>query len=124
MSMPKGSHFSSGALEKIAQTVGTPAYVYSKTGLLGSFRELEKGLSKLDHQICFAAKSNSNIAILKLLVEEGAGLDVVSGGELYRAAKAGARGDRIVFSGVGKTPEEMADALSKRIFSFNVESAE
>lgn len=113
------------SLEEIADRVGTPCYVYSSEGLLKPLEELQKGLTGLDHLICFAVKSNSNIAVLKLLHEAGAGMDLVSGGELHRAATAGVAASKIVFSGVGKTPGEMARALQQDgqgIFSFNVES--
>ncbi|MCM2280078.1 MAG: diaminopimelate decarboxylase [Oligoflexia bacterium] len=112
-------------LPEIAESTGTPVYVYSAEGLLRPFRELKKGLEGLDPLICFAVKSNSNVAILRLLANEGAGMDIVSGGELYRAGIAGVPGRDIVFSGVGKTPGEMARALEygeTGIFSFNVES--
>jgi diaminopimelate decarboxylase len=113
------------SLEEIADQVGTPCYVYSAEGLLHPLKELQKGLAGLDHLICFAVKSNSNLAVLKLLHEAGAGMDLVSGGELHRAGIAGAAANKIVFSGVGKTPGEMARALEhdgQGIFSFNVES--
>lgn len=112
-------------LVDIADAVGTPVYVYSAEAFLTPLEQLQKGLKPIPHLICFAVKSNSNIAILKMLSEEGAGMDLVSGGELFRAERAGVPGDRIVFSGVGKTPGEMAQALSYRgkgIASFNVES--
>lgn len=113
------------ALEKVADKVGTPFYAYSAEGFLKPLRELQKGLAGLDHLICFAVKSNSNIAILKLLADAGAGMDLVSGGELHRAGIAGVSPRKIVFSGVGKSPGEMANALEfggEGIFSFNVES--
>lgn len=113
------------SLSEIADVTGTPVYVYSAEAFLTPFKKLQKGLAGLDHQICFAVKSNSNIAVLKLLASAGAGMDLVSGGELFRVEKAGVAGDRIVFSGVGKTPGEIAQALEYRgtgIFSFNVES--
>jgi diaminopimelate decarboxylase len=113
------------ALSEVADLIGTPVYVYSANAFQAPLRELQKGLKGIDHLICFAVKSNSNIAILKLLAEAGAGMDLVSGGELYRAQAAGVPGDRIVFSGVGKTPGEIAAALQYErngIFSFNVES--
>ena len=117
------------SLAKVADHVGTPAYVYSATGFLAPLKELQKGLKGLDATVCFAVKSCSNLAILRLLSEAGAGMDLVSGGELHRAALAGIPGERIVFSGVGKTPGEMASALEYRssggkigIWSFNVES--
>lgn len=112
-------------LEEIADRVGTPCYVYSAEGFLKPLKELQKGLAGLDHLICFAVKSNSNLAVLKLLHDAGAGMDLVSGGELHRAAAAGVTASKIVFSGVGKTPGEMAHALEhdgEGIFSFNVES--
>jgi len=112
-------------LEKIADIVGTPAYVYSSDAFLSSLKSLQKGLAPLDHLICFAVKSNSNIAVLDLFAKAGAGMDLVSGGELYRAGYAGVPANRIVFSGVGKTPAEMRIALefeNEGIRSFNVES--
>lgn len=112
-------------LDKIADAVGTPFYAYSADAFLTPLGEFERGLKGLDHIVCFAVKSNSNVAILKMLAQAGAGMDLVSGGELYRAKMAGVAGNRIVFSGVGKTPGEMAAALEYRgtgIFSFNVES--
>lgn len=115
------------SLSAIADEVGTPAYVYCADALLAPFRELKKGLASIDPMICFAVKSNSNVAVLRMLAEEGAGMDLVSGGELHRAGIAGVRPECVVFSGVGKTPGEMADALEfhgEGIFSFNVESAE
>ncbi|SLN21791.1 diaminopimelate decarboxylase [Roseisalinus antarcticus] len=110
------------ALEDIAAAVGTPAYVYSTATLLRHFKLFDEALSGMPHMVCFAMKSLSNIAILKLLAAEGAGMDVVSGGEYARARAAGVPGDRIVFSGVGKTREEMRMALEGGIRQFNVES--
>lgn len=113
------------SLIEIAESTGTPAYVYSAEAFLGGLRELQKGLSGMDATVCFAVKSNSNINILRMLAKAGAGVDLVSGGELFRAGAAGVPADRVVFSGVGKTPGEMAHALEfgdKGIFSFNVES--
>ena len=109
-------------LVDIADQFGTPVYVYSADAFLTPLRELQKGLKDVDHLICFAVKSNSNLAVLKMLSEAGAGMDLVSGGELYRASLAGVPSDKIVFSGVGKTPGEMIEALERGIFSFNVES--
>jgi diaminopimelate decarboxylase len=114
------------SLAKIAAAVGTPTYVYSADAFLSPLRELKRRLSRVDHTICYAMKSNSNLAIVRMLSDEGAGMDLVSGGELFRAEKAGVPGDRIVFSGVGKTAEEMESALAYEdgggIYSFNVES--
>jgi diaminopimelate decarboxylase len=110
------------ALPAIAKSVGTPVYVYSGEAFLKPLREFQKGLASVDATVCFAVKSNSNIAILKLLSQNGAGMDLVSGGELHRAAKAGVSGKKIVLSGVGKTAAEMRLGLEKEILSFNVES--
>ena len=109
-------------LSEIAAAVGTPAYVYSSATLLRHFRLFDAALDPLPHLVCFAMKSLSNLAVLKLLGDAGAGMDVVSGGEYLRAKAAGVPGERIVFSGVGKTREEMATALKGGIRQFNVES--
>jgi diaminopimelate decarboxylase len=106
----------------IAAAVGTPFYVYSCATLTRHFRLFEEALSGLDHLICFAMKSNSNQAVLTHLAGLGAGMDVVSGGEYLRARAAGVPGERIVFSGVGKTAADMAMALEGGIRQFNVES--
>lgn len=114
-------------LSQIAKEVGTPAYVYVAQGFLDPLLEIKSGLQGLDHLICFAVKANSNLAILELLSSQGAGVDIVSGGELYRAQKAGVPAQRIVFSGVGKTDLEMKKAIeyqNQGILSFNVESLE
>lgn len=110
------------ALSEIAAEVGTPFYCYSAATLTRHFRLFDDALNGLDHLVCFAMKSNSNQAVLKLLAAEGAGMDVVSGGEYARAKAAGVSGDRIVFSGVGKTRDEMRTALEGGIRQFNVES--
>ncbi|WP_147126953.1 diaminopimelate decarboxylase [Shimia ponticola] len=107
---------------EIAAAVGTPFYVYSSATLLRHFTLFDDALSWGDHLVCFAMKSASNQAILKLLGDAGAGMDVVSGGEYARARAAGVPGDRIVFSGVGKTVDEMRMALSGGIRQFNIES--
>ena len=110
-------------LADIAAEVGTPFYVYSSATLLRHYQLFDDALSWADdHLVCFAMKSASNQAILKLLGDAGAGMDVVSGGEYARARAAGVPGDRIVFSGVGKTREEMRAALTGGIRQFNVES--
>ncbi|MCH2077057.1 MAG: diaminopimelate decarboxylase [Rhodobacteraceae bacterium] len=111
-------------LSEIAKAVGTPFYAYSSATLLRHFHLFNDALawSKPGHLVCFAMKSASNQAILKLLGDAGAGMDVVSGGEYARARAAGVPGDRIVFSGVGKTREEMQQALTGGIRQFNVES--
>jgi diaminopimelate decarboxylase len=109
-------------IAQIAEEVGTPFYVYSAATLTRHYKLFSEALSPLPHQICFAIKSLSNLAVLKLLGDLGAGMDVVSGGEYMRAKAAGVPGDRIVFSGVGKTRDEMALALQGGIRQFNVES--
>ncbi|WP_294928706.1 diaminopimelate decarboxylase [uncultured Paracoccus sp.] len=109
-------------LTQIAQAVGTPVYVYSTATLTRHFGLFRQALEWTDHLVCFAVKANSNIAVLKLLGDLGAGMDVVSGGEYARAKAAGVPGDRIVFSGVGKTAGEMRQALKGGIRQFNVES--
>ncbi|EAR50790.1 Orn/DAP/Arg decarboxylase, family 2 [Oceanicola granulosus HTCC2516] len=110
------------ALDDIAAAVGTPVYVYSAKTLLRHYGLFAQALEGLDHLICFSVKSLSNLAILSLLAREGAGMDVVSGGEYARARAAGVPGERIVFSGVGKTREEMRLALEGGIRQFNLES--
>jgi len=109
-------------LPDIARDVGTPFYVYSRATLSRHYALFAEALSPLDHLICFAVKSNSNVAVLKVLGDLGAGMDVVSGGEYRRALAAGVPGERIVFSGVGKTAEEMRLVLESGIRQFNVES--
>ncbi len=110
------------SVSEIAAAVGTPFYCYSTATLERHFRLFDEALEPMPHLVCFAMKSNSNQAILKTLAALGAGMDVVSGGEYARAKAAGVPGDRIVFSGVGKTIEEMRVALEGGIRQFNVES--
>ncbi len=107
---------------EIAAAVGTPFYVYSTATLLRHFRLFDEALEGMDHLVCYAMKAASNQAILKTLAQAGAGMDVVSQGEYLRAKAAGVSGDKIVFSGVGKTAEEIRTALSGGIRQFNVES--
>jgi diaminopimelate decarboxylase len=111
-------------IETIAKAVGTPFYLYSLNTLENHFQAFDGAFSKVDHLICFSAKANSNIAILRVFIRHGGGVDVVSGGELFRAMKAGARPDRIVYSGVGKRPDEIEYALELPILMFNVESSQ
>ncbi len=106
----------------VAEEFGTPAYVYSAGTIRNNFRRLDRALAPLEHLICYAVKANSNIAILDLLSREGAGFDIVSGGELFRVLNAGGRADRCTFAGVGKTREEIAYALREGVYCFNVES--
>ncbi len=98
-------------LTDAAEKFGTPSYVYSNASIQDAYRELDRGLGVLPHTLCFAVKSNGNLSILRMLAKMGSGFDVVSGGELEQLRHIGVRGDRIVFSGVGKTREEMRAAL-------------
>jgi diaminopimelate decarboxylase len=106
----------------IADQVGTPFYLYSHATITRHYRVFDEAFNGLEHLTCFSVKSNSNIAILRALAREGAGADIVSGGELLRALRAGISADKIVFSGVGKTPADIELALTSDIFMFNVES--
>ncbi|WP_417455935.1 diaminopimelate decarboxylase [Kordiimonas sp.] len=115
-------HAEDVALPRIADEVGTPVYVYSTATLKRHFRVFREAFARINPLICFAVKANSNQAVLTTLAREGAGADVVSLGELMRALKAGIPGERIVFSGVGKTDEEMEVALNANIKQFSVES--
>ena len=109
-------------VEEIAAVVGTPFYVYSTATLQRHFGLFDEALDWAEHLVCFAMKSLSNQAVIKVLADAGAGMDVVSAGEYLRAKAAGVSGDRIVFSGVGKTADEMRMALEGGIRQFNVES--
>jgi diaminopimelate decarboxylase len=109
-------------LAEIAAQVGTPFYCYSTATLTRHFRLFDEALDGVDHLVCYAVKAASNVAILKTLAELGAGMDVVSGGEYARAKAAGVPGERIVFSGVGKTRDEIAQVLAGGVRQFNVES--
>lgn len=115
-------HAEDVAIREIAAEVGTPFYVYSAATLERHFRVFDEALSPNPHLVCFAVKSNSNVAVLRVLAKLGAGMDVVSGGEYRRALAAGVPGEKIVFSGVGKTREEMAFVLEHGVRQFNVES--
>lgn len=110
-------------ISRIAKEVGTPCYVYSHATLLRHFRAYDSAFKNIPHVIAFAMKANSNLAILRLMAKEGSGADIVSGGELFRALKAGVPASKIVFAGVGKSPDEIRDALKADILMFNVESA-
>lgn len=109
-------------LPQIAAAHGTPCYVYSRAALLSRLEEFRLALSGRDALVCYAVKANSNLAILNLFARAGAGFDIVSGGELARVIAAGGDPARVVFSGVGKTKDEMRQALAAGIFCFNVES--
>jgi len=109
-------------LSKIAEEVGTPCYVYVSDLITEAYTTLDTHMAKIPHMICYALKANSNLAVIKTLAQMGAGADIVSGGELFRALEAEVPADKIVFSGVGKTREEIDFAIRKKIFCFNVES--
>lgn len=111
-------------LLSLAETHGTPLYVYSAGTLRNHFRRLDAALAGVDHEIAFAVKANSNLSVLRLLAAEGAGFDIVSGGELFRVIKAGGNPAHCTFAGVGKTRAEIEYALQQGIYSFNVESEE
>lgn len=110
------------ALSAIAQKFGTPCYVYSKAALIAAYRAFDQAFAERDHLICYAVKANSNLAILQTLATLGSGFDIVSGGELQRVLKAGGDSQKIVFSGVGKSSDEIRRALQTGILCFNVES--
>ncbi len=109
---------------RIASEVGTPVYVYSHATLTRHFRVFDEAFAGVPHLVCFAMKANANLAVLKLFSDLGGGLDVISGGELFRGLKAGVAPQRIVFAGPGKTCEEIGYALKSDILMFNVESAQ
>ena len=115
-------HAEDVAVAEIAAAVGTPFYVYSTATLLRHFKLFDEALAGMDHLVCYAMKANSNIAVLRTLAQAGAGMDVVSIGEYLRAKAAGVPGEKIVFSGVGKTADEIRMALQGGIRQFNVES--
>jgi len=110
-------------LADIAARVGTPCYVYSLATLRRHYRVFEHAFEKAPHVVCYSVKANSNLAVLRAFAKEGSGFDIVSGGELHRALAAGGDPRKIVFSGIGKTRDEMAAALRAGILAFNVESA-
>jgi diaminopimelate decarboxylase len=110
-------------LTQIAKEVGTPCYIYSHAALIRQFRAYDSAFENIPHIVAFAMKANSNLAVLRLIAREGGGADIVSGGELYRALKAGIPPSKIVFAGVGKSREEIRDALTSDILMFNVESS-
>ena len=115
-------HAEDVSISEIASVVGTPFYVYSTATLERHYQVFDEALAGMDHFICYAMKANSNMAVLRIMAAMGAGMDVVSGGEYARAIAAGVPGEHIVFSGVGKTREEMAAALTGGIRQFNIES--
>src|SRR5947199_8123273 len=110
-------------LARIAADVGTPVYVYSERTLERHVRVFDDAFQSVPHLICYAVKANSNINILRRFAEWGTGFDIVSGGELFRVLRAGGTADKVIFAGVGKTPEEIRSALDAGILFFNVESS-
>src|SRR5208283_46769 len=110
------------SLTDLARDYGTPAYIYSQNAVTSRLRAYRDALAGVPHRICYAVKANSNLALLQVLQREGAGFDIVSGGELFRVLAAGADASKVVFSGVGKTREEIRFALERGIHSFNCES--
>lgn len=110
------------AVNELADTYGTPLYIYSAATFRRHFDAFDSAFAGLDHMTCYSVKANSNLAVLKLLADLGAGMDIVSGGELYRALKAGVAPEKIVYSGVGKSAGEIKEALAADILMFNVES--
>jgi diaminopimelate decarboxylase len=109
-------------IEDLAEKFGTPLYVYSYHTLIDHFHKLQIAFAGVDALICYSVKANSNLALLKALVDKGAGLDIVSGGELFRALKAGCPAEKIVYASVGKTDAEIEEAIKRGILFFNVES--
>ena len=109
-------------LSRIAEEFGTPCYVYSHAALTAAYQSFDSAFAERDHLICYAVKANSSLAILNLFARLGAGFDIVSGGELARVLAAGGDAKKVVFSGVGKTADEMRQALEAGILCFNVES--
>ena len=115
-------HLEAIALECLAERFGTPLYVYSRAALTANYQAFDEAFAEVEHQVCFAVKANSNIAVLNVLARLGAGFDIVSGGELERVIAAGGEPSKIVFSGLGKTEVEIQRALDLGIACFNVES--
>jgi len=111
------------SLESVAARLGTPAYVYSRASITSAYHRLDCALAPLPHTLCYSVKANSNLSILRLFARLGSSFDIVSGGELARLRRIGVPGRRIVFSGVGKSRDELRDALRASILLFNVESA-
>jgi diaminopimelate decarboxylase len=110
------------ALADVARSAGTPCYAYSQAGILERYRVYDEAFGDTPHQVCYAVKANSNLAVLRLLAEAGAGFDIVSGGELFRVLAAGGDTRKVVFSGVGKTEQEISYALREKVERFNCES--
>src|SRR6059036_4189566 len=110
-------------LRRIAEEVGTPVYIYSEQTLRRHVRVFDEAFQPVPHLICYAVKANSNINILRRFAQWGTGFDIVSGGELFRVLRAGGSAAKVIFAGVGKTPDEIRYALNTNILFFNVESS-
>ena len=115
-------HCEGVSIQSLAEKFGTPLYIYSQATLTDHYQKLDKALAPLDHMICFAMKANSNLAVMRVLANQGSGFDLVSGGELQRVIAAGGDPRKCAFAGVGKTEEEIEFALRKGIYTFNAES--
>jgi diaminopimelate decarboxylase len=115
-------HCEGCSLKQLAKEVGTPLYVYSRSALVENFKQFDSAFSDIPHLVCFAVKANSNLSLLKLFRDLGAGYDIVSGGELFRVRQVGVDPQKVVFSGVGKKNAEIDYALNSNILLFNVES--
>ena len=111
-------------VEALAREYGTPLYIYSATTLKRHYRAFDSAFSGIPHLTCYSVKANSNLSLLRILAREGAGTDIVSGGELFRALRAGVPPEKIVYSGVGKKTGEIQEVLLAGILMFNVESAQ
>ncbi len=111
-------------VSKIAKQVGTPCYIYSINTFLDHFFKLQQAFKSVKPLICFSMKANSNLTVLKALVKNGSGLDIVSGGELFKAKKVGVAPEKIVFASVGKKQEEIEEAVRSGILMFNVETVD
>ncbi len=123
--MKNGTLYAEGvSVKELAQRYGTPLYVYSTATLKRHYQAFDSAFASVDHLTCYSVKANSNLAVLRLLASLGAGMDIVSGGELYRALLAGVPASKIVYSGVGKKAAEIAQALTADILAFNVESVQ
>ncbi len=118
-----GALFCEGvSVAEVVQRIGTPAYIYSANQIAAHYRKFNRAFGRYPHMICYSVKANGNLQVLRLLARLGSGFDIVSGGELFRVLQAGGRADRVVFSGVGKTAEEIDYALRSGILLFNCES--
>ena len=115
-------HVDSVSVAEIAKAVGTPVYIYSLRRALNNYERIRKAYAHLDHHVHYSAKANATLAVLRTLIQAGAGIDCVSGGEIFKALKAGAKPENIVYAGVGKSPEEIQYALEQGVGWFNVEN--